>query len=44
MTTRFAVLFAFATLVAASGVAQAAPKPVDPVAEVDRFSKAAAHL
>jgi hypothetical protein len=48
MTTRFVVLFAFATLAAASGVAQAAPKPVDPdkalVAEVDRFSKAAAHL
>ncbi len=48
MTTRIALLFAFASLVTAGVTAQAATTPVDPdkapVAAVDRFSDKAAHL
>jgi hypothetical protein len=48
MKTRFAVLFAAASLLAASVAAQPAAKPVDPdkapIAAVDRFSDKAAHL
>ncbi len=48
MTTRIALLFAFASLVSAGVTAQAATTPVDPdkapVAAVDRFSDKAAHL
>jgi hypothetical protein len=48
MTSRIALLFAVASLIAGGAAAQGATKPVDPdqapIAAVDRFSDKAAHL